>query len=107
MDSPVTCSTKTSLERVKSEKEMVSGVSKVSTGRPAAMRPTRGRELAAEAAAAIACFILPRGASRSMERLRLASRCSSPFFSRLVTCLCTVASEFSPSPSRISSKEGE
>ena len=56
-----------------SVREMVSGFSSASSGRPAAMRPTKGREvvaraasmvaaLAAEAAARSACFKRPRGA---------------------------------------------
>ena len=42
-----------------------------------------------------------------MERLRLWARWSRPLFCRLVTCLCTVASELRPSPLAISSYEGE
>jgi len=38
----------------------------------------------------IDCFNFPLGGSRSIERLRY-SPCQQPFFSRLVTCLCTVA----------------
>ena len=32
-------------------------------------------------------FLLERGGSTSIERLRLCARCSSPLFCRLVTCL--------------------
>jgi hypothetical protein len=52
------------------------------------MRPARGS------------FRLDRvrepGGSTSIDRLRLCTRSSIPFFSRLVMCLCTVARLFSP-----------
>ena len=75
--------------------EILSAVSMASTGLPAAMRPRSGRRSEP--------FLPERTGSTSMERLRLCARCSRPLFWRLVMCLCTVASEFRPSPDAISS----
>jgi hypothetical protein len=74
-------------------------VSIASTGRPAAMRPASGSR-------SLERVRVP-GGSTSMDRLRLCTRSSIPFFSRLVMCLCTVARLFSPMPRAISSNDGE
>ena len=49
---------------------------------------------------------VPAGTT-SMDRLRLCTLSRSPFFSRLVMCLWTVASDFRSNPRAISSKDGE
>ena len=74
-------------------------VSVVSTGRPAAMRPASGSR-------SLVRVRVP-GGSTSIDRLRLCTRSSMPFFSRLVMCLCTVARLLRPMPRAISSNDGE
>ena len=66
---------------------------------PAAIRPARGSRSLDR--------VREPGGSTSIERLRLWTRSSNPFFSRLVMCLWTVARLFSPMPRAISSKDGE
>ena len=66
-------------------------------GVPAATLPSRGMSLAAE---------VPRGGSTSMERLSLYERRMYPFRSRFVRCSWTVASDWKPNRSAISSKLG-
>src|SRR5579884_3964902 len=91
-------------ERISSAREIVSRSSTASRGRPAAILPMSGSSCTLRS---ITCSFTGFGnCTISIERLWLYPRRIKPFFSSVVMCLWTVASEVNFRPLPISSKLG-